>query len=286
MLLAANGKSITDLHTLLCDNDFRDILLESVGKRKSESSEYSLLLDTWSQYKKLMRTDQWIVWVEPILTRIGVATSHRGIVEILTSSSNNIDLRKVITERQILLVKFDVSTDPRLLSGLLVAGLMDAAIFSDARTENRSTALYVDHLDAILTKASFEALTRETHKNRIGIVATLESLHSLSENFRELLFTNAGRIMSFVIPRKEAALLGPYIFKDRDGLNNGNVSEHSGCEQLTSLQLHEFCYSPSEKVGTFKIQANKPFATEDAKVDKALMQRILNNSNRVNQSIP
>ena len=59
----ANGKTLIDLPSLLNDNDFRDVLLESIEKRKRERAEYITLLETWGQYKKLARTDQWITWV-------------------------------------------------------------------------------------------------------------------------------------------------------------------------------------------------------------------------------
>src|SRR5207253_7337025 len=59
LLLMANDRTLIDLPTLLSDNDFRDILLEKIEKRKNERVEFLTLLDTWGQYKKLARTDQW-----------------------------------------------------------------------------------------------------------------------------------------------------------------------------------------------------------------------------------
>ena len=55
MLLMVNGKTLTDLPSLLNDNDFRDVLLESVEKKKNERAEYITLLDTWGQYKRLAK---------------------------------------------------------------------------------------------------------------------------------------------------------------------------------------------------------------------------------------
>ena len=71
MLLMANGKTLIDLPTLLQDNDFRDILLEKIEKRRHERVEFTTLLETWGQYKRLARTEQWINWYEPILNRVG-----------------------------------------------------------------------------------------------------------------------------------------------------------------------------------------------------------------------
>ncbi len=41
MLLMANGRTLADLPALLNDNDFRDVMLESVEKRKTERSEFT-----------------------------------------------------------------------------------------------------------------------------------------------------------------------------------------------------------------------------------------------------
>ena len=187
MLLMANSKSLADLQTLFSDNDFRDLLLESVGQRKNDSTEFPLLLDSWQRYKKLMRTDQWIVWVEPILTRIAAAAGDQSVIQKLTRSENNIDLDQVITQKQILVVKLDTTTDSRLVGNLLVALMANAAAISQSKIKNPITALYIDHLEAILSATSFQALTGESVKNRIGVTGALQSLHSLAENFQKAL---------------------------------------------------------------------------------------------------
>src|SRR5262249_36074978 len=94
LLLMANGKTLTDLPALLQDNDFRDILLESVEKRKNERVEYGTLIDTWSQYKKLARTDQWINWVEPILNRVGPMLSDPRIRPLLTKPVSDVKMKQ------------------------------------------------------------------------------------------------------------------------------------------------------------------------------------------------
>ncbi len=84
MLLMANHKTLLDLPTLLQDNDFRDILLEKIEQKRKDKVEYATLLETWGQYKRLARTEQWINWYEPILNRVGPTLINQRLRPILT----------------------------------------------------------------------------------------------------------------------------------------------------------------------------------------------------------
>lgn len=52
LVLIANGRSLADLPSLLEDNDFRDLMLETVQRKKHEKAEYAAVLEAWDQYKK------------------------------------------------------------------------------------------------------------------------------------------------------------------------------------------------------------------------------------------
>ncbi len=86
------------------DNDFRDVLLEQAEKRRKEKAEYGPLLDSWSNYKKMARTEQWINWVEPILNRVQRTLSDPRVRPVLTSNAEGINLQQIITEKKILIV--------------------------------------------------------------------------------------------------------------------------------------------------------------------------------------
>jgi hypothetical protein len=92
LLLIGNNKTLIDLPTLLNENDFRDVLLENIEKKKNQRIEFATLLDQWGRYKKLARTDQWITWVEPILNRINPMLSNPRIRSILTKPEGDLDL--------------------------------------------------------------------------------------------------------------------------------------------------------------------------------------------------
>ncbi|MBX9690811.1 MAG: hypothetical protein K2Z81_00395, partial [Cyanobacteria bacterium] len=139
LLLMANGRSLIDLPSLLNDNDFRDIMLEKIEKLKSVRAEYITILETWNQYKKLARTDQWINWVEPILNRVGPMLSDGRIRPILTKPVSDLKLTEIITEKKILIVKVpegELDQNAKLLGSLMITGLQQAAMTLDKRSPN------------------------------------------------------------------------------------------------------------------------------------------------------
>ena len=132
MLLMANGKTLVDLPTLLQDNDTRDIMLAAnIEKRKDERIEFATLLETWGQYKRLARTEEWIRWFEPILNRVSPTLINLRIRPILTQTKGEINLKQLILDKKILIVKIpkgQLHDDANLLGSLIVTSLKQAAI--------------------------------------------------------------------------------------------------------------------------------------------------------------
>ena len=246
MLLMACGKPITDLQKLLCDNDFRDVALATLSEQKGDSADYQLLVDSWNQYKKLMRTDQWIVWIEPILTRVGTIAADDIVCRTLNKPFGHINLTKVVAQKHIVLVKLDARPVSKFISSLIASQLQEAV----AKIP-RPTALYVDRLDAGLSAESFTAITRE-NQTTIGIIGTVQSLHNLPADFRESLLTTAGYVFSFAISQKDAELIAPIVFRGDDKSAEGATA------RLTNLMPEELYCGSLHGTGAVKIAVNLP----------------------------
>ncbi len=217
LLLMANDRTLIDLPTLLADNDFRDILLEKIEKRKGERAEFITLLDQWGQYKKLARTDQWITWVEPILNRVQPMLGDPRIRPILTKSKGDLNLKELIAESKVLLVKIpqgQLDQNANLLGSLIVTGVKQAALsISNAKSKNHPTALYLDEFDNFIEKETVDAITSETKKFQIGLVNCIKTLQHLPEDFRNQLTINVGWICAFALAKKDGDMLGPQMFR-------------------------------------------------------------------------
>lgn len=217
LLLMVNGKTLTDLPTLLSDNDFRDVLLEKVEKRKQEKVEFITLLETWGQYKRLARTDQWINWVEPILNRVSPMLSDPRIRPILTKPKGDLSFSNIINEGKVLLVKIpqgQLDQNANLLGSLIVTGLKQAALSIASRSTRRHPcALYLDEFDNFIEKETLDAITSETKKFQIGFNGAVKSLQHLPEDFRNQLIINVGTLCAFSLAKKDADMLGPQMFR-------------------------------------------------------------------------
>jgi Type IV secretion-system coupling protein DNA-binding domain len=299
LLLMVNGKTLTDLPALLNDNDFRDVLLESIEKKKKEKAEYITLLDTWGQYKRLARTDQWINWVEPILNRVGPMLSDSRIRSILTKPVGDIRLRQIIKERKVLIVKVakgQLDQNANLLGSLIVTGVKQAALSlaNEAAGKQPHVALYLDEFDNFIEKDTIEAITSETDKFKIGFIGCIKTLQHLPEDFRNQLIIAVGTMACFALAKKDGDLLGPQMFRV-DGrkikhqtiqnfFNKVNTSpqfelisdeEKLNIDRVVGQEERTFfCYRVGTVAGVFNLKSHDFNDIPDAQVKKKVIDKM------------
>jgi hypothetical protein len=303
LLLMANGKTLTDLPTLLQDNDFRDILLENVEKKKRDKVEYGTLLDTWGQYKRLARTDQWITWVEPILNRVGPMLSDPRIRPILTKANSEIKMSQVIKEKKILLVKIakgQLDENANLLGSLIVTGLKQAAMALNSDSDEQPSALYLDEFDDFIEKETLQAITTETDRFQIGFVGSIKTLQHLPEDFRNQLVISVGTMACFALSKKDGDLLGPQMFRV-DGrkikhqtmsnfFNPVNTSpqfelisdeEKLNIDRVVGQDARNFyCYRVGSQAGVFHMKSHDFNDIDDKDVNWKLIERMQANGTK------
>jgi len=216
LLLMLNERSLEHLPALLSDNDYRDVLLEKI--EKEHAREWKTLLDAWSNYKRLARTEQWINWIEPILNRVQPLLSDQRISRLLNEKDNCLDLSQLLAEKRILLVRVpegQLEKGGNLLGSLIITGLRQAGLLHFERTGDSGTpcSLYVDELNNFIDADCFEAICSDLRKVQIGIHATLKTLHDLNEEFRNKVLLNFGTMALFSVSKKDADLIGPTMFR-------------------------------------------------------------------------
>jgi hypothetical protein len=218
ILLMLNRKSLADLPALLTDNDVRDSLLANIERQSGNRPECSTLLEAWGRYKKMARTEQWLNWVEPVLNRINPALSDARVRPVLTGTQNDIDLTEIIRSQRVLFVKLPVAhlhNSTTLIGSLILNGLRQAALrlsLADDEQE-RACSVYLDEFDSFLEAETFSAITNETRKLQLGLIAAGKSLQTLNEDFRNKIISGAGTLCCFALSRKDAELLGPQVFR-------------------------------------------------------------------------
>ncbi len=305
LLLMANDRTLLDLPALLQDNDFRDIMLETVERRKKERVEFMTLLEQWSRYKKLARTDQWITWVEPILNRINPVLSNPRLRAIFTEPEGDLNLEDVIVGKKILLVRVPrgaFGQDANLLGALIVAAVKQAALTLNAVApkKQQEVALYLDNFDNFIEKETVDNITSETKIFKIGLVCVTKSLQSLSEDFRNQFIINIGTLITFALSKKDGDMLGPQMFPI-DGrkvkhqtmsnlFNRVNTSpqfelvsdeEKLNIDKIVRQEARTFfCYRMGEEAGLFNLKAHPFEDIPNARVKKKLLQKMQSISSR------
>jgi hypothetical protein len=301
LLLMANGKTLTDLPTLLQDNDFRDILLENVEKKKKEKVEYTTLIDTWGQYKRLARTDQWINWVEPILNRVGPMLSDPRIRPILTKAQGDIKLTSVIKNKQILMVKIargQLDQNANLLGSLIVTGIKQAALALSGDPGAKPVSLYMDEFDNLIEQDTIDAITTETERYQLGLVGSIKTLQHLPEDFRTKIISNVGSWCCFALSKKDADLLGPQMFRV-DGrkirhqtmanfFNPVNTTpqfelitdeEKLNIDRVVGQDSRRFyCYRVGTQAGVFHLKSHDFKDLDDKEVNWKLIEKMHSNA--------
>lgn len=300
LLLIGNNKTLIDLPTLLNENDFRDVLLENIEKKKNQRVEFSTLLDQWGRYKKLARTDQWITWVEPILNRVNPMLSNPRIRAILTKPQGDLDIMDVVTKKKILFVRIpqgDFGQDANLLGSLIVSGVKQACLTLSTTGNKQShnpVSLYLDNFDNFIEKNTIEAITSETKKFKIGLIAVTKSLQHLPEDFRNQLIINIGTLCTFALSKKDGDLLGPQMFpidgrkvKHQTMSNIFNPVNTAPQFELVSdeekLNIDKivrqeertfFCYRMGAEAGLFNLKSHTFDDIPESKIKKKLIDKM------------
>lgn len=302
ILLMANGRTLTDLPTLLAENDFRDVLLEKVERIKNERAEYITLIDAWNNYKRLARTDQWLNWIEPILNRVQPMLGDPRIRPILTKPKGDLSLKDIVIEQQILFVKIpqgQLDQNANLLGSLIVSGLKQAALSLSLKgnSKRRPCALYLDEFDSFIEKETFDALTSETRKFQIGLIAATKTLQGLPEDYRNQVVINTGTMCIFALAKKDGDMLGPQMFRV-DGrkvkhqtiqniFNKVNTSpqfelisdeEKLNIDRVVGQEERTFfCYRVGTVAGVFNMKSPDFKDVVEKDVNRSLLEQIYGN---------
>lgn len=253
-VLAANNCTLADLPRLLQDNDYRDILLDRIEKMKHERAEYPMLLESWSQYKKLARTDQWITWVEPILNRLTPSLGDSRIRPLLSNSAPPLDLEALIKEGKILLVRLpkgQLHEAGHLFASLLITCLKHTATLLGAKRSAEPVALYIDEFENVLALETIESLAQESGRAKIGLITVARTLQGVPEEFRQKMTLSFGTIMAFSLAKKDADLLAPQMFRVDGRKRKHTTLTNWVCQVNSSPQIE--LISDEEKLSVDKL---------------------------------
>ena len=183
--------------------------------------------------------------ITPLLNKVGQFVATNMIRNIIGQPKNKFDIRDVMDNQKIILMKVSKGLlgeeNSGLLGAMIITKLYQAAMSrADMKEEDRKDFyFYVDEFQNFATETFAEILS-EARKYRLNLTIAHQYMGQLSSFVQKTVFGNVGSIVSFRVGADDAtALAEEYnpIFKERDIINLG-VREFY-CKMSVSGEIRE-----------------------------------------------
>lgn len=200
--LIQNNLTLAELPLFLTDPEVRRKILERV--RHGVSRQY------FERFNGLPHRTQ-AEWMESTLNKVNAFLFDDNIRQMLSSPKSSFNLREVMDEGKILLVKLDkgrLKGSADLLGSLLLAKIQSAA-FSRTDTpelQRRKFYLYIDEFQNFATE-SFIGMLGEARKYRLALLLAHQNLAQLPAALRASILSNCGLQAYFRISRDDSNIL-------------------------------------------------------------------------------
>lgn len=167
--------------------------------------------------------------IMPILNKVGQFLSTALIRNMIGQSENKLNLRKIMDEQKILLIKLSRGLlgdeNSNLLGAMLITKIQQATMSrADIKEEERKDFyLYVDEFQNFATD-TFEQILSEARKYRLSVILAHQFMSQISPALRSTVLGNVGTVINFRIGADDAGILEREytpIFKVRDLINLG-----------------------------------------------------------------
>ena len=154
--------------------------------------------------------------VAPVLNKLGHFLSNPLLRAVLGQSHSTIDLRRIMDERQVLVVNLSkgrMGEDASALLGALVITGIQLAAMSRADVPERERPdfyCYIDEFQNFATE-SFATILAEARKYRLNLVLANQYLAQVEEQTLSALFGNAGSLITFQVGHDDALVLADQL---------------------------------------------------------------------------
>jgi len=203
-LLEYPGSTLLGVNRMLADPDYR----KKVVERITDPMIKSFWINEFGRYTQRYEVEA----TAAIQNKVGQFISAPLIRNIIGQVQSNIDMRKVMDERKILILNLSkgrIGEDNSLLLGALLITKIQLAAMSrvDIPEEKRKDFfLYVDEFQNFATE-SFVNILSEARKYRLALILGHQYIAQMEEEVRDAVFGNVGTIISFRVGAEDAEYL-------------------------------------------------------------------------------
>jgi type IV secretory pathway TraG/TraD family ATPase VirD4 len=206
-LLEQPHSTLHDVLRIFSDRGFRMRIAKSLRNKTVRT----FLLYEFEQFSFGYRADS----TAPIQNKVGAFLADPILDRILTAPKEDLRIRGIIDQGQILLVnlgKGELGEDTSSLLGGLLVTTIGLAAFSRGDTppaRRRDFFVYIDEFQSFTTLALANMLS-ELRKYRVGFTVAHQFLHQLEPDVRHAVLGNVGSIISFRVGIEDA----PYLARE------------------------------------------------------------------------
>ena len=222
--------TLTELPQFLGHRSVRQSIVEKVS--------HPLAQEYFKRFDNLTDRGQ-VTWIEPIMNKINAFFSDERIRQMFSSERSSFNLREIMDQKKILLIKLDkgkLKDSADLLGSLLMAKIQMAAFSRSDVPQNKRIPfyLYIDEFQNFASE-SFSIILSEARKYGLSLIMAHQTLAQIPEELRSLILGNTGIQVYFRLNRHDASLLAKEAF------------EYSGYEVKSMSSLRPHFWSLSEE---------------------------------------
>jgi type IV secretory pathway VirB4 component len=200
--LVESNLTLAELPLLLSDSLVRKRVLKKVKN--------PTCLQFFIDFEKIKPTTR-REWIESTLNKVDAFLSDRRIRNIIANQKSSFNLREIIDNRKILLVKLErgrLTGSADLLGSLLLSKIQMAAFSrTDLDPEERVPFyLYIDEFQNFATQSFIETLS-EARKYRLSLTLAHQNLSQLPKELQDSILANCGIVACFRVSRKDAEIM-------------------------------------------------------------------------------
>jgi type IV secretory pathway TraG/TraD family ATPase VirD4 len=206
-LLEQPSATLHDVLRIITDTKFR----KSIAASLKNETVRNFLQKEFDRFTFGYRADG----IAPIQNKVGAFLADPLLNRILTAPDQDLHIRRIMDEGQVLLVnlaKGRIGDDSSSLLGGLLVTTIGLAGYSRADIDparRRDFFIYVDEFQSFTTLAMANMLS-EMRKYRLGFTVAHQYLHQLEPDVRHAVLGNTGTIISFRVGAEDA----PYLSRE------------------------------------------------------------------------
>ena len=203
-LLEYPGSTLLGVNRMLADPEYRKKIVERV----TDPVVKSFWTQEFAKYTQRFESEA----TAAIQNKVGQFISNPLIRNIIGQVKSNIDMRKIMDEKKILIMNISKGRvgeeNSRLLGALLITKLQLAAMsrVDIAEDKRQDFFLYVDEFQNFATE-SFTNILSEARKYRLALILGHQYIAQMEEEVRDAVFGNVGTIISFRVGAEDAEFL-------------------------------------------------------------------------------